>query len=265
MEITLMLKGSASQIAMVLANLPDGVATTRSPVPVAVPVPAMPINGGGDDDDAGPVNAAAPATDASGLPWDERIHAKTKATTEAGMWRKRRGVDEATVSAVEAQLRATLAPPIPAPVAQPVAMPIPPMQPMTPPPLPVAPAATALPVDGATTAFNPPPIPVPVAQPVAMPVPPMPVPEPAPPPPPAAPTGALDFAQFMQHLSGQMTKRDGAGAPLVHADYLASITNEISTAFAPQGVAPLTAITDIATNPAMITYATQLMQRDGRW
>jgi hypothetical protein len=96
----------------------------------------------------------------------------------------------------------------------------------------------------------------------------MPVPEPAPQPAPApapAPTGPIDFAQFMQHLSEQMGKRDAAGAPLVHADYLAAITNEISTAFAPQGVAPLTAITDIAANPAMITYAMQLMQRDQRW
>jgi hypothetical protein len=104
------------------------------------------------------------------------------------------------------------------------------------------------------------------ARPVAPPA--MSVPEvPAAPPvaPPAPAAEGIDFHTFMQHLSGQMTKRDAAGAPLIHADYLASITAEISTAFAPHGVAPLTAITDIAANPTMVNYAVQLLQRDGRW
>jgi hypothetical protein len=215
------------------------------PAPLAVP--PMPLNPGGDDDDSGPVNAAAPAIDASGIPHDERIHAKTKATNSDGTWRKRRGVDDATVTAVEAELRARAAPPMPpvAPVAPPAiptpipapVMPIPPVAAPAAPPAPVAPPAMSVPE-------------VPAAPPVA---------------PPAPAAEGIDFHTFMQHLSGQMTKRDAAGAPLIHADYLASITAEISAAFAPHGVAPLTAITDIAANPTMVNYAVQLLQRDGRW
>jgi hypothetical protein len=130
MKLTLMIEGSAAVIAHVLSNLPADASVVTAPVAPAIPmpVPPMPANGGGDDDDDGPANAAAPAVDASGLPWDERIHAKTKATTETGMWRKRRGVDAATVTAIEAQLRAAagavvppVAPAIPAPVAMPAA------------------------------------------------------------------------------------------------------------------------------------------------
>lgn len=47
----------------------------------------------------------APDRDAAGLPWDERIHASSKATVADGTWRKKRGVDDATVAAVEAELR----------------------------------------------------------------------------------------------------------------------------------------------------------------
>ena len=312
MNLKLTIEGSASQLAMILANLPDGVAVNAAPpspapAPVAPPMPApvaqpapippmpaAPTGGDGDDDENGPVAAVADgAVDSNGLPWDERIHAKTKATNADGSWRYRRGVDDATKTAVEAELRARSAPPMPAPVAQPapippmpanpeggvapaiptapVAMPAVPMQPMAPPPpLAAAPIPPAMPAPadmahGAVAAApvaNPapvaPPMPAPVAQPAPAPV--MPtadqvntaV---------AATTGTMDFAQFMQHLSGQMAKRDANGAPLVHADYLAGITAEIGQAFQQQ----LTAITDIAANPQMITYAMQLMQRDGRW
>ena len=44
--------------------------------------------------------------DSTGLPWDERIHASTKTKTAAGIWTKRRGVDDATVARVTAELRA---------------------------------------------------------------------------------------------------------------------------------------------------------------
>ena len=46
--------------------------------------------------------------DSTGLPWDERIHAKTKAKNANGTWRTRRGVDDAMFAAVEAQLRAAI-------------------------------------------------------------------------------------------------------------------------------------------------------------
>lgn len=50
-----------------------------------------------------------PEFDSAGLPWDERIHAPSKATNKDGTWRARRGIDPAIVIAVEAELRAKLA------------------------------------------------------------------------------------------------------------------------------------------------------------
>jgi len=48
-----------------------------------------------------------PEVDASGLPWDERIHAGSKARNKDGTWRLKPGVDRETlVPSVEAELRA---------------------------------------------------------------------------------------------------------------------------------------------------------------
>ena len=44
-------------------------------------------------------------TDKNGLPWDERIHASTKAKNADGTWRYRKGIDQATKDRVEAELR----------------------------------------------------------------------------------------------------------------------------------------------------------------
>jgi hypothetical protein len=244
------------------------------PQPGAAPAPIpMPAVGGGDgDDDTGPVNANAPALDSTGLPWDERIHAGTKTLKSDGTWTgKRGGPKGAELDAIVAELRARAGAnqpaPIPMPAIQPAAAPVP------------MPAIAMPAVQAMQPAPTPMPAPVPaVTLPQSAPIP-MPAPEAAPAPvaaaiPQADPatvatvaqaTGTLDFQQFMQHLSAQMSKRDAAGAPLVHAEYLAAITKEISDAFAPHGFAPLTAITDISSNPQMIVYATQLMQRDQRW
>lgn len=43
--------------------------------------------------------------DSNGLPWDERIHASSKALNADGTWRTKRGVDKALVAQVEAELR----------------------------------------------------------------------------------------------------------------------------------------------------------------
>lgn len=237
--------------------------------PVTPAMPQMPTTGGDDDgDDGGPVNANAPSVDSSGLPWDERIHSSTKTTKGDGTWTGRRGGPKgAEYDAIVAELRSRTQPAVtysvPTPMPAPQPMPTMPMTAPMPTPngAPVPPVAAPMPMPapvgmapvagGVAPAYSPPPMPAPepAPQPIA-------APQPAP-----APSGTLDFQQFMQHLSGQMTKRDGAGAPLVHADYLAGITAEISTAFNQQ----LSAITDIATNPQMITYAMQCMQRDGRW
>lgn len=61
-------------------------------------------------EDNGPVNTSAPAFDSAGLPWDARIHSSTKELNGDGTWRKRRKSkgqpDDATIAAVEAELRA---------------------------------------------------------------------------------------------------------------------------------------------------------------
>ena len=44
--------------------------------------------------------------DKDGIPWDERIHASTKTKTQAGIWTRRRNLDDATFDAVMAELRA---------------------------------------------------------------------------------------------------------------------------------------------------------------
>lgn len=53
--------------------------------------------------------ADPPEFDSAGLPWDERIHAPSKATNKDGTWRSRRNVDPRVVTAVEFELRAKLA------------------------------------------------------------------------------------------------------------------------------------------------------------
>ncbi len=58
------------------------------------------------DDDTGPSaeDAGAPDFDSAGMPWDERIHASSRATVADGTWRKKRGVSPEEVAAVEATL-----------------------------------------------------------------------------------------------------------------------------------------------------------------
>jgi len=52
-----------------------------------------------------PVAPITDTYDASGLPWDERIHASTKTRTAKNLWTRRRGVDDALVAQIEAELR----------------------------------------------------------------------------------------------------------------------------------------------------------------
>lgn len=87
--------------------------TTPAPVPQPEP----------QDDET--TNAAPPATDKNGLPWDERIHAGTKALNADGTWKKRRGVDDATVAAVTAELTGAAPQPEPTPAPQPDPTPAP--------------------------------------------------------------------------------------------------------------------------------------------
>ena len=88
----------------------------------------------------GPVDPSE--VDADGLPWDERIHSSSRAKLVDGRWRQRRNTPAETVKAVEAELRARLAPlpptfaappPPPAPVAaEPPVVVVPPPPPPAP-------------------------------------------------------------------------------------------------------------------------------------
>lgn len=185
MKLTLMIEGSADAIAAVLAALPEGegkgvtihnhVVTTgtaptgpgsghggTAPMPTA-PFPMTAAAPDDDDEDGTPSDAA---TDNTGLPWDERIHSGSKALTAKGVWKKRKGVSDDMVRAVEAELRApspsvlpqpvaipTMAPTSAMPTPQPVMAAMPAAQPMTqampvvaqPEPMPVAPTGTTFP------------------------------------------------------------------------------------------------------------------------
>lgn len=58
-----------------------------------------------EDDNGTPQPVIAGELDATGLPWDERIHAGTQTKTAQGVWKKRKGVQEPLVQEVEAELR----------------------------------------------------------------------------------------------------------------------------------------------------------------
>lgn len=59
-----------------------------------------------DTDDDGTTNADAPDTDKRGYPWDERIHASSKALNKDETWRYRRNTPQETIDAVEAEIKA---------------------------------------------------------------------------------------------------------------------------------------------------------------
>lgn len=121
--------------------VPDVTPEIAEPLPFAV-LPAA------SAEPAATLNAAVPMVDfalrptspttldKSGLPWDERIHSSSKNFTGDGNWRKKRGVDEALVAQVEAQLKALMALPSPAAVAS-----------VPPPPGPTLVPAPPVPVD----------------------------------------------------------------------------------------------------------------------
>lgn len=78
-----------------------------------------------------PAGGSAKELDTKGFPWDHRIHAGTKSKKADGSWTKKKNVDTAVVTAVEAELRALLAIPpaggvIGAGLPVPGAMPLPP-------------------------------------------------------------------------------------------------------------------------------------------
>lgn len=75
--------------------------------------------------------SGTPTKDATGLPWDARIHSTPASLTAKGVWRSKRGVDDALVASVTAELKGAVlpaappAPPAPAPLPTPSTTPSP--------------------------------------------------------------------------------------------------------------------------------------------
>lgn len=237
--------GDASNMSAVLAALAGTGMSVVSVSPNGAVV-------AGDDDDGGPANPAAPGVDSNGLPWDERIHSSSKALTEKGAWRKRKGVNDLTVTAVEAELRAR------APnVAAALAPHIPPVTTGVPLPPPVIPGAPGVPAV---------PMPMPPVPPLASPGPEAIMPHAPPVPVPAAsqpgkpdPETVTDFNKFMQLIA------PGLQTGAYTAEYFGELCGKISVAANLNP--PMTAITDLS-QPSynhLVSYAAQLMRNDGKW
>ena len=101
---------------------------------VSAPVPAVPAPITSERPSV--INPFAPAkpngveVDVTGLPWDSRIHSRTKSKTNDGKWKIMRGIDPNVLTQVEQELRnvmaipaAPIAPVVPAP-----SVPVPPFE-----------------------------------------------------------------------------------------------------------------------------------------
>jgi hypothetical protein len=193
-----------------------------------------------DEDNEG---VASNATfDATGLPWDERIHAGSKKQNADGTWKKRKGVQPVTVTEVEAELRA--AAPFMASNAE-AAAPVNNYLPPSTAPHPVQ----ALPVNPVVQIAPMSPIPVPAA------TAPQPIP-PAAPMPPAAPQPIVrDFNGLMTQI-GQLYKTQAVTDP----NYPQTIVQRINAGFS---INTIVNITDIAGNPEYVEYAWKCLEVDG--
>lgn len=114
-------------------------------VAAAPTVPTLPV--------AAPAIPAAPGAvavverDTAGVPYDARIHNKSRTKKQDGTWKLAKGIDPATVTAVLAQIGAAPAVPLaPAPVPPVPPVPVPPA-----PSAPVAPAAVTPPAAPSTS------------------------------------------------------------------------------------------------------------------
>lgn len=232
-----------------------GIMPAASPQPVITPAIAA----------AGA--AAGVELDATGLPWDERIHSSSKSKKAGGIWTKRKNLAAGVYEAVEAELRAQY-PNVPnagaasAPMAQPVVAAIPVAEPI---PMPVATPVMApqpepvmqQPVPMAAAPV-PPAQPLPVAAPVMAP---QPTPVAAPVQQPAGPPSTLH--ELMTALTPLM---DPAQGGRVTSEYLIQCLNELNTAYAPHlNGAVIGNLVDIAGFPTLplAGYVWQLFQRDG--
>ena len=227
-----------AEIAAVIAALGGGGA-----VPALASGGAVPALGGDDDDNA-PVNTNAPAVDSAGMPWDARIHAKSRTVKADGTWKRGRGVTDEQAARVEAELRGHTmqAPPVQPMQAQPAPF-APPAQPPQQPAFP-SPSAPAVPQQGGGVALTPAQQPQTQQPPVNAPT-------------PVQPAGTLDFGGLMAGLQKAM------GAGKLTVDMLPALVNEINAAWQTS----LGAITDLGQpqNAQMVPWVKDLFVSKGIW
>ncbi len=198
-------------------SAPDTAATTPPPTPVAASPAKVP---------------EGVEVDARGLPWDKRAHAgsaKKPVKLKNGDWRKRRGVDQAVVDQVEAELAQIMAadgtPAAPATGNAPAA------------PASAAPPASPAPAAPAQAAAPAAPVPTPPAAPAASgPAAATPAPEPTPPAAPAGEEPPLTFATLMK----KVTTLQAAGSLTVPQ------TTDIAVSLG------LTAVKDLLSRPDLV-------------
>lgn len=229
-----------------------------------------------EDDDNGPVNNTAPNVDARNIPHDPRIHAAKKTLNADGTWRRRRGVTEQEVAAVEAELMNRTAQPAPA-VAQyqfppgPYASPAPvgnvPALPQSPAVVDFQqPPAYVAPVTQAPQQYAPQPDqPIyqqPAQAPQYTPQPDQPIyqqPAPAPVAPTAPQPQELNFQQFMGIMQQALTQPGANGRPPVDQTYIATLVGQIGQMSGQQ----ISNITDLHAKPELIGLAVSILRRDG--
>lgn len=181
------LSGPVETIAPAIAQAAEAAPILPDPASVGfgsdVPSPAIGT--------AEPIAAvlARVETDLDGLPHDNRIHASTKTKNKDGRWKKKKGVDDATVTRVEAELRSIMNLPTTAPPLAPA--------------LPAPPVATAPPAPPVAAAPLPTPPPVVPAPPAAAPVAPVAV---------ATASGVSTFSQLMGWVGPAMAAGRLTGA-----------------------------------------------------
>lgn len=279
MKASLTLSGSLAVISQVTALLVDhgfdvevesGVAPVTPNVNAASPVlptaavttptpataPSLPT--------AAPTPTDAVDLDATGLPWDERIHASTKTKKADGSWTKRKNLGVGVYDSVEAELRAKY--PNGGAQSQPTPATTPPVQASV---TPVA-APTALGVVNvapvASEPVNLPPVqiapesPVAAVQPVMQAVPE--TVQPVAPQPVAAPVGPPTNLHEMMVALGPLMQ-----AGTITPEYMTQVIAETNTAWAAHlNGKVLNSVGDIAARPdlALAGYIWQVFQRDGK-
>lgn len=235
----------------------DGALPLPTPAQAAPPVAETPATPPASPTPQQPIGDV----DATGMPWDERIHAGTKSQKKDGTWTLKRGVDKDLVKQVEAELRAQMAPPPAVPVPQGVPVTAPPAQAAPPVATPAPMAMPAGDVEMPVASGIPMPAgdqPASAAAPPAQAAPAPAVAQAAPPAaaPPAQAAGApLDFTGLMTKVSQSMNTGKITG------DYLGTVVSRLNAQVGTQ----FTAITDLSQAPEHIATVDAMIAADQCW